>query len=723
MNLIRNTIIILLLVNILNATDYYVTSTQEISSAMAVAQPGDTLTMANGVWQNSNIVFSGNGEEGNPILLRAETPGFVNLTGVAKLRIAGSYLVVDGLRFINGYSNGEAIIEFRNGSSNLAHHSRLTNTGIINNNPESLSTSYKWVSIYGTYNEVDHCYFKGKRHHGALLVVWRNFTAPDYHHIHHNYFLDRPLTINENGFETIRIGTSTLSLSDSYSIIESNYFEGCNGEIEIISNKSGENIYRYNTFYNCEGTLTLRHGNKCKIYGNYFDGKGNNRSGGIRVIGEDHIIYNNYFTQLGGNGNRSALSIENGIPNSPLNRYFQVINAQILYNTFTENYRNITIGTGADSERSLPPLDCTIGNNVVHGTSSPLIKEEDEAINLSWLANIFYGADLGITQPEGITITDPLLILAEDGLWRPDADSPVKDAGEGSFAFITDDFDGQSRPEGEYDIGSDEISLEPIQRRPVTPDSVGPDWLNNPLIPKVLAITVQGEGSVESDPSGGLYEPGTWVRLTAAPDDQWTFDEWSGDLTGANMIDSINMDTDKTVIARFNPPVFYKIAPWIVGNGRLEYNPPGNSYAPGTVVWVTAIPDTGWVFNTWGGALTGNENPESLIMDADKGVLATFKNITLVNETQINKTYHLAQNYPNPFNPKTIINYELPITNYVQLNIYNIIGKKMVTLVSERQNAGHHEVEWDASGFASGIYYYMIRVGEFQVVKKMILSK
>jgi hypothetical protein len=85
------------------------------------------------------------------------------------------------------------------------------------------------------------------------------------------------------------------------------------------------------------------------------------------------------------------------------------------------------------------------------------------------------------------------------------------------------------------------------------------------------------------------------------------------------------------------------------------------------------------------------------------------------------KNFRLDQNYPNPFNPSTIINYELPITNYVDLSIYNLLGQKVATLVSERQDAGYHQVEWDASGFASGVYYYKINAGEFQDVKKMIL--
>ena len=85
--------------------------------------------------------------------------------------------------------------------------------------------------------------------------------------------------------------------------------------------------------------------------------------------------------------------------------------------------------------------------------------------------------------------------------------------------------------------------------------------------------------------------------------------------------------------------------------------------------------------------------------------------------------FRLNQNYPNPFNPRTIINYELPITNYVDLSIYNLLGQKVATLVSEKQNAGFHEVDWDASGFASGVYYYRIEAGEFQDVKKMIVLR
>jgi hypothetical protein len=99
--------------------------------------------------------------------------------------------------------------------------------------------------------------------------------------------------------------------------------------------------------------------------------------------------------------------------------------------------------------------------------------------------------------------------------------------------------------------------------------------------------------------------------------------------------------------------------------------------------------------------------------------------VTDINDIQprLPAVHALQQNYPNPFNPKTIINYELPMTNEVDLSIYNLMGQRVSTLVSEKKKAGYHQVEWDASGYASGVYYYRIEAGDFQQVRKMVLLK
>jgi hypothetical protein len=93
------------------------------------------------------------------------------------------------------------------------------------------------------------------------------------------------------------------------------------------------------------------------------------------------------------------------------------------------------------------------------------------------------------------------------------------------------------------------------------------------------------------------------------------------------------------------------------------------------------------------------------------------------NYEKIPDRFELYQNYPNPFNPNTIINYELRITSDAELSVYNLIGQKVAMLVNERKQAGYHQVEWDASGFASGVYYYRIEAGDFVDVRKMVLLR
>ena len=87
------------------------------------------------------------------------------------------------------------------------------------------------------------------------------------------------------------------------------------------------------------------------------------------------------------------------------------------------------------------------------------------------------------------------------------------------------------------------------------------------------------------------------------------------------------------------------------------------------------------------------------------------------------KTFALLQNYPNPFNPLTMISYQLPVISEVELNIYNLLGQKVATLVKEEQTAGYQQVEWDASRFSSGLYYYQIFAGKYRDIKKMVLLK
>jgi hypothetical protein len=87
------------------------------------------------------------------------------------------------------------------------------------------------------------------------------------------------------------------------------------------------------------------------------------------------------------------------------------------------------------------------------------------------------------------------------------------------------------------------------------------------------------------------------------------------------------------------------------------------------------------------------------------------------------KTFLLEQNYPNPFNPSTTIRYQLPVASEVKLEVYDVLGKKIATLVNERQSAGSYQVVWNASGLSSGTYFYRLQAGTFVETKKMIMVK
>jgi photosystem II stability/assembly factor-like uncharacterized protein len=200
---------------------------------------------------------------------------------------------------------------------------------------------------------------------------------------------------------------------------------------------------------------------------------------------------------------------------------------------------------------------------------------------------------------------------------------------------------------------------------------------------------------------------------------------------------------------------------WVVGsNGTiLKTTDGGNSWvskSSGTKEWLKSIffkdNQTGWAVGT-GGVLVmtldggeswstrktwTNKTLSSVYYAADHAgwivgetgtvLYMVMSNLaTAIEEknivTSFPKSFELFQNYPNPFNPRTIINYDLPKTNDVILSIYNLLGQNVAILVNEQQIAGHHQIEWDASGYASGVYYYRIEAGEFQDVKKMILLR
>jgi poly(beta-D-mannuronate) lyase len=353
--------------------------------------PGDSLVLANGIWKDVQIVFKGKGEIGNYIYLTAETAGKVTMEGVSCLKLSGEWLHVSGLFFKNGHAPGKTVIDFRTSSKDYAYNCVLTNCAIESFNQAAKTEADHWIGVWGKNNTIGNCFFGGKSNGGTTLVIWPNDIncINNGHHIYRNYFGYRP-SLGSNGGETIRIGTSDVHDNVSASVVEGNYFERCNGEAEIISNKSAENKFLNNTFFECEGSLTLRHGNHATVSGNWFIGNGKKRTGGVRVINEGHRIYNNFFYKLRGDDNLSPLAIMKGISGSPPEGYDPVKDVIIANNTFADCTLPWNLCAGED-DLNLPvkPESTLLVNNLVWCPGeSELIKSNDKANGLTLENNL-----------------------------------------------------------------------------------------------------------------------------------------------------------------------------------------------------------------------------------------------------------------------------------------------------------------------------------------------
>ena len=338
---------------------------EEFNKAVATLQPGDKVVLANGTWTDVELKFKAEGQPDKLIELQAEEPGKVFITGQSNLAISGAHIVVSGLVFKDGYTPTSEVISFRTSKEELANNSRVTNTVIDNfSNPER-HDSDTWVAIYGKNNRFDHNSLIGKGNRGVTLAVKMTTEASreNHHVIEHNYFGPRQ-ALGSNGGETLRIGTSHYSREYSNTVVRNNYFDRTSGELEIISSKSCGNEIRGNVFFESQGTLTMRHGHHTLVENNYFLGNRKPNTGGIRIINEYQTVRNNYLYGLTGHRFRSALVIMNGVPDSPINRYNQVVDSKMNNNIVIDS-DNIQLCAGSDEERSATPIGSSMHSNII----------------------------------------------------------------------------------------------------------------------------------------------------------------------------------------------------------------------------------------------------------------------------------------------------------------------------------------------------------------------
>ncbi len=565
-----------------------VSSTSALEDAASYSMvAGETLCLAPGTYSGLELSYGGSGTESLPITIAAAVPGEVIISGEVSVAMTGEYVVLQGFIFKDG-SLDNSIIQTRANSSTPCNHCRITENSLIDMD-EGLEDTSKWVYIYGSYNRIDHNWFSGKTTRGALLAIDRykaegqevdDTFEVDYAQIDHNYFGDRPPfegkaypDSSDNEFEGIRIGTSDSHQGDSYSVVEHNYFEGIQGEAEVISNKSGHNTIRHNTIRNSYGSIVNRHGEYATIENNFIFGDDYPFSGGIRIVDGNHKIVNNYiegarYKDSNWNGG-IVLSSGEG---ETVSGYQNVENVLIANNTIVDSVNSLNVFGGKENT---PADGVYFVNNIINNAIGPVMKNVDDfPENSIFSGNIVYGQSFSdsedLSSLSGMSFLDPALEKDSQGLSRPSDTSPTLIADNaidiGDFEFPELDMDGQTRSENTL-IGADEISDSAVSRGPLTSALVGPLSYTPPMSEAHIGKVSISNHDFDSGDFTGWTNNGAEISL--ASDDVFS--------RGYSLRVDDLADFIEQVIA-VEPNTNYTLSSFVKGHGLLSVNVGGIVY-------------------------------------------------------------------------------------------------------------------------------------------------
>ncbi len=439
-----------------------VSTISQLNSAIANAQPGDSIELADGTYNGTINALSGlNGTAAKNIIIRAKNVDKAVLAGSAKFDLSNcSYITIEGIKITSSVTVGIKL--------NSCNNIRVTRCRL--RTTETAGADNKYILIQGAnshHNRIDRNIFEEKHEMGQMLAIHGSSTqVSQYDVVELNYFKNF-YTGPANGYETIRVGLSGISMSSGYTVIQNNLFENTDGENECVSLKASDLTIRYNTFRNVKGECTSRHGNRHSVYGNFFLADGIKAStAGIRVFGQDHKYYNNVFKGLTG----TAIVINGGDVDTsgPLNEHWRQYRTEVTFNTIINCADGIVLGG-----KPYPPIDSKIANNIFKGITGTLISDVSST-NTLWQGNIAHAtgsASVGVSKSSNeVRVVDPQLVAAGE-LFRLSGTSPAIDAALGTYSYVTTDMDGQSR--STKDIGADEYSTEAVTRAPLTSANVG----------------------------------------------------------------------------------------------------------------------------------------------------------------------------------------------------------------------------------------------------------
>lgn len=462
-------------VSIFSQTTHTITNPNQLAGLSLGA--GDTVVLANGTYtSDERIKFSPTtGTAALPITFKSATPGGVKFTGGLKMSIGGDHVIVDGFHWKGGYGASN-FIEFRDGSK-YANYSKIQNCAIdgLTVDPDDFETGtsvkHRWIVLYGTHNTVTNCSFMNKSNAGVMVLVELQYNAEDSacktvsHTISNNYFYkyaktDTSLT-NAGDSETIRLGASDEQNVNNNTTVKNNYFVEADGENEIITNKSKNNIFTNNTFRRCRGSLVLRHGSNAAVDSNYFLGENIDGTGGIRITDSDHTITNNYIqdcitidsqakwnngiTFIGGGDNAAvnctSSSVTNGYQKSNnitlTNNTIVNTNAPLFYNI--DKGSNDVAGSVSNNLIYFAPGNTNISDVLSGDTTNSY---SSLGTSLTYEGNVYKGATLGATNA-GFSEQTAITATASDEIFTfSGTGSDGKGADLGTYKPTTDDMVG-----------------------------------------------------------------------------------------------------------------------------------------------------------------------------------------------------------------------------------------------------------------------------------------
>ena len=462
-------------------------NTNEFKALPSALQAGDVVIVYSNDYSAISKKLTANASTGTPVQIYASPPGSARFTGKTKIELAGTNMVFAGFRFEDGTISSYALLYSRH-----SRHITVSNCAFRRFGGDT------WVLFQGFENTMEYCSFQEKPDPGAWIVVspeeLGDLANQRHHRFRFNYMGERVAGDN-NGWEALQIGDSTLQDYQMACIVEYNLFyrtiwttNGATaGDMEIISNKSSDNVYRYNTLHENRGQISLRHGDRCLVEGNYIYGDGAAWSTGVRVMGEHHVVRNNYIENTRGYNLRAGICLMPGDSNwtETSNGYEACNYAQVYNNTLVNCYQAFCLGQ-TNRDQTVRPQGVEIRDNLVLSQTGDGevfdvqlwdLNATTFSNNLTYHPDGNYGPLIsGVVRGADLQMTyDPLL-----GYYVPGAGSAALGTAE-LIAGLGLDVRGALRPATGRDVGAFEVGASPTApNRPLVRADVGPSYDGGP---------------------------------------------------------------------------------------------------------------------------------------------------------------------------------------------------------------------------------------------------